>query len=486
MTDRNLSFDPDLWISRCWRRLRFGQFLKSAADWLAIYLLAFGTTVLLVKLAAPALWPDTLWLAIGTIPVVVVAWLSSANHQFSKSDSVALLDSRLEAGGLLMTLSEAPDDEWEAHLPHLEGLWQTSLPQILPVRFARQLAGPTLFFAAVCFVPLRPIEAVVEARPTVAQQAASQLEELLTELDDAEVLEQEEKQQIEDEIRKLVEETRDTPLTHEKWEIVDALQERMRMKVDVSAGKLAQAQDSLGALQSALGGDLLTLSIDSLERLEKNATESLEKLQKAGSFKHAPKELQDLLERLTKNGKFQLPEDAAERAELLEQLGEFLDQESDRLTDLRNKCDGQGGKCGECQPCDEGCTCKAAGDADCICAECKRGQCSSCHSGASGNRPGRGGVSRGRGDADLTWGDEASLEGTRFKESILPPGMMDKPADEVIGLTIAEPTAEPADRVSRNAARTETAAAGEETWDRTVRPRHRTVLRKYFGQKLQD
>ena len=92
----------------------------------------------------------------------------------------------------------------------------------------------------------------------------------------------------------------------------------------------------------------------------------------------------------------------------------------------------------------------------------------------SGNRPGRGGVNRGRGDADMTWGDESDKANTKFKEVVLSKGTLDKPKDEVIGVTANTPDVDVAESAP---------SAGKDTWNRKVRPRHRNAVRKYFDSK---
>ena len=474
--------NAELWIARCWRRLRFGQFLTSAADWLAVYLFVLGSTVLITKLAMPEFWPNVLWLVSGAVPVAFAAWWISGRELFSRTESVALLDNRLEAGGLLMTLCEAPDELWEERLPQLETLWKTSLPQYRPVRFARQMAGPFVFVLAACLVPLREVEAASTLKNTAGEQATSQLQELLTELEKSDVLEEEEKQELEDEIARLVEETRDTPLTHEKWETVDALQERMRMRVETTAAELATAQQALAALKNAADGDFSQLSIESMEMLSKDVLKTLQKMADKGAFDSMPRDLKDQLQRLMKNNKsggFQLPKEPSELSETLDNLNDFLEGESKKLSELRSKC--KGGKCQGCAECEAGCTCSGPTDVACTCPNCPNagGQ-------GTGNMPGSGGISRGRGDADLTWGDESTLENTKFKESVLPPGMLDKPRDEVVGVTIAAPETDVAGSAPRSAARAATAASGDETWKGTVRPRHRSVVKRYFDKRASE
>jgi hypothetical protein len=296
------------------------------------------------------------------------------------------------------------------------------------------------------------------------------------------VLEEEEKQELEDEIARLVEETRDTPLTHEKWETVDALQERMRIRVETTAAELATAQQALAALKNAADGDFSQLSIESMEMLSKDVLETLQKMADKGAFDKMPRELKDQLQRLMKNNKgggLQLPKEPAELSETLDNLNDFLEGESKKLSELRSKC--KGGKCQGCAECEAGCTCSGPTDVACTCPNCPNagGQ-------GTGGMPGSGGISRGRGDADLTWGDESTLENTKFKESVLPPGMLDKPRDEVVGVTIAAPETDVAGSAPRSAARAATAASGDETWKGTVRPRHRSVVKRYFDKRASE
>ena len=85
----------------------------------------------------------------------------------------------------------------------------------------------------------------------------------------------------------------------------------------------------------------------------------------------------------------------------------------------------------------------------------------------------------------MTWGDESDKKGTKFKEVVMPPGSMDKPRDEVIGITKTAPTMEPAESAPRSSRRLVDPASGKETWNRKVRPRHRTVVRRYFDSNSQ-
>ena len=92
-------------------------------------------------------------------------------------------------------------------------------------------------------------------------------------------------------------------------------------------------------------------------------------------------------------------------------------------------------------------------------------------------------LSRGRGDASLNSSGNSDEKNTKFKQVVLPPGFLVEPKDEVIGITPTAPTDELATSAPRNSRRLSDPASGKETWNRKLRPRHRSVVRKYFDSK---
>lgn len=456
----------NVWIDRYVRRVRFGEFLRRAAEAGAAYLLLFGGAVLLVKLAIPRAWPHILWLALGALPVAGLAYWLSHRRRMSRWESVARLDASLNTGGLLMTLSERPDEDWSERLPQFEQMWREALPRFRPKRFASYLAMPLIFAVGACFVPLRQASTATTLRNTVGQQETQELEELLESIEKASAIEEEEKKQLQEEIEKLAEETKETPLTHEKWETVDALRERMKVRLESAALTASKASEAASLLARAGDTDAPELTLERTEQLEKELLEALQKLQQKGAFSGASKDLRQQLQRLMKNGKFQMPKDPGEVQELLDELREHLEKESKKLSELRKKCSScKSGKCeGECE------------------SECEGGLC---QGDKSGNRPGRGGITRGRGDADLTYGDESDKQGVKFKETVLPKGFLDQPKDEVVGIQRTAPNEEAAATAARSAQRLLDPAAGEATWNRKLNPRHRNAVRKYFDSKAE-
>ena len=348
----------DRWVQRYVRRISVGEFLRDAAEWLAGFCFLFGAAVLLVKLRLPNFWPHVLWLVAASVPVTTAAWWMSRRRRFSQRDAVARLDQKLDAGGLLMTISETADAHWAAKLPMLERLWRNALPKLRPVRFTKVLLLPIVFAVASCFVPLRNLDEPV-VKGAVAQQAMQRLEELMQQLEEVEVIQPKEPEsdQLREEMRKLADETKERPLTHEKWETVDALQERLKAKLDRSADVMSHAGETLAALAAALS-DLdktgeMKLSEEQFQQLEKEVQQAMQQLAKSGSFGKLSSALQSKLGAMAKSGKFQLPEDAAEREALLDELREHLEKESQKLAELRELhckkgCTGLD-KCEECQ-----------------------------------------------------------------------------------------------------------------------------------------
>ncbi len=448
----------DQWIDRYMARVRLGEYLHTAAECGAAFLFVFGGAVLVVKMLFPQFWPHVLWGALGTIPALGAAsWLARRNPR-TRAESIARLDQALQTGGLLMTLCEHPDPDWAGRLPQARDRWTAALPRIRPRRFAGFLALPLLFALGACFVPLREGASASTLSSSVAQQSAAELDELLTSLEADSVLEKEEQQQLKEEIEKLAEETTKTPLTHEKWEAVDALRERMKVRLDSAAINADQAQSAAAMLAAAADPDAPELSLERADLLEKSLMSALEKMNRKGAFASASPDLQSKLQRLMKQGK--LPAAAGERQELLDELQDYLEQERNKLSALRKKCSSC--KSGECLSDCEG--------------QCEGAQCTS-------NRPGRGGTSRGRGDADLTWGDESDKAGTKFKEVVLPRGFLDQPKDETVGIERTAPQVEAAESAPRSERRNADPATGRAAWNRQLSPRHRNVVKQYFQSR---
>lgn len=448
-------FDVHRYLTGLRRRLFVGEFLHLAAGWLAGFLVLMGVAVLSVKLFAPQLWPHVLWFSLLTVPLLgTLAW-RAVRRMPADRDVIALLDQRLGVGGLLMTLIERPDGSWQQRLPAAE-MWRSALPQVWPVRFAKGIALPALFAVGAGFVPVRDLPPPAPVA-TAGTDAAQELVEAFELLEQTDAINEETRSSLKQELEQLADEAESQPLTHEKWETVDALRERLRAGLDTTELSVSKGESAVAALAAALAGGE-ALSVERTERLSKELSEALETLRKNGAFNgqagQPSADLSSELQKLLKNGDFQLPSDPAAKKAALDELRQLLESEQKRLAEAREKCQS-----------------------------CLGGQCLSNGQGL-GQIPGSGGINRGRGDAELSFGQESNEQAAKFKETVLPPGYLDRPSDNVLGVTASAPKVDPAAGVeARNAVRNAGPATGKATWDRPLRPRHREVVRSYFGDE---
>jgi hypothetical protein len=445
----------ELWTRKYLFRLQMGQFLQRAADGMAAFLLGFGTLVLVSKLLFPMLWPHVTWLGLGAIPVLILAWQRSRQEAFTLTESVAYLDRKLNAGGLLMTLSEAPDEQWQQQLPQIEARWRNSLPRYRPLRFTKLVGLPFLFCLACGLVPLRE-DSVLEAlnRQTVAEQNVEELKAMMEKLTQEEILKEDERKQFEQELQQLLDIKQD-PLTHAKWETVDALRQKMQLRIDQSVMSVAKAMSAAQTLSRAGDGDGLTP--EQVASLQKQIAEGLQTLSQKSSGKQGENQLGELGE-LVVNGELKLPSDPQARQEMLDKLQELLEQEAKSLCELRSQC--QGGKCKDGKPCD-------GFSLEEMLANCQK--------------PGKGGITRGPADASLNYGHETNDQGVKFKETVLPKGFLDDPKDDIQGITFAPPEENVAEFAPRGAVRESDPSTGKATWNRKLSPRHREVVQQYFS-----
>ncbi len=445
------------WIHRHWRRLQWGQFLGICADRLAATFIGIGCAILLIKLFIPALWPYAPALLLFLAAVPVWSWFSIQKRQFSHEEATALLDQKLSAGGLLMTLSEAPDEEWARRLPQVEELWRNSLPRIRPKRFVSMTAVPCIFALLTCLVPIREFSEVMAKPREVSRETTEELESMLETLEEAEILDEKEKEELKQELEQFIQETKDQPLTHEQWETADSLRQQMQLSWQKNERSLESASAAIEELLSEMANQG-ELSAEQLEQLESALGENLSSLASKACNGECPgmsESLKKALENAAKSGKLGLPEDGAAREKMLNELKEHLKSESERLAKQRSECKG---------------LCQGDGNG--------QGDCQ-----GEGNKPGKGGISRGRGDAAMVWGEESDLSNTKFKEVVLPPGTLEDPSDEVQGITYREPEVKPADSAARNPLRDSDPAAGKATWNRKLSPKHRDVVRKFFNSE---
>lgn len=98
--------------------------------------------------------------------------------------------------------------------------------------------------------------------------------------------------------------------------------------------------------------------------------------------------------------------------------------------------------------------------------------------------PGRGGISRGRADAAMTWKDPASEQGARFQEQMLPTDNLEALTNsDLVGVSLGAPEVTEADAATSSNALANTAAGGGSASKQTILPRHRAAVQQYFKRE---
>ncbi|MEO1997318.1 MAG: hypothetical protein ABGZ17_18780, partial [Planctomycetaceae bacterium] len=265
----------DLWIRRHVRRLEFGRYLGNVSEFLGCFFLGFGMLVLISKLLQPQWWPHILWVALCSIPVALLAGLSTRRRRFTPADSVVFLDNRLRAGGLLMTLHETDDQQWDEYVPQADRQWRAALPRIRPLRFLRLVGVPLVFATGCCLVPLRAAPELPQLKNTVSSNATAELKDLLELVAKQRLLDEQHIEQLRHEIDALVRQTAHRPLTHENWETVDALREKLGLQLDSAARRVQQGRDAAQAAFELADASPQTLDPERLAEWEAAISEAL-------------------------------------------------------------------------------------------------------------------------------------------------------------------------------------------------------------------
>lgn len=99
--------------------------------------------------------------------------------------------------------------------------------------------------------------------------------------------------------------------------------------------------------------------------------------------------------------------------------------------------------------------------------------------------PGRGGVSRGRGDAELNFSDETAGRTDQFEAKQLPDAaVLDTEATAIVGVGTTTPKTEPR---AEGAGLVETqSSTGKSAWKRRLAPHHREAVQGFFGGKKEN
>jgi hypothetical protein len=391
--------------------------------------------------AAPYLrW---VWLAplATALPVIVI----SVVRAYRPADVIAVADWLTGGHGLLLAVMETNDPAW-SDSAIVRRASDFRLPRLRPWRRLRLVPAAAAFLIAALWLPQR---APRPQNAALADEIASGLTTTVAELKQQNLITPADEKALEEEIER-IRRGADKRVDASSWEAADALKEKLAADVAEKQNALQWAQDSLARFQAAARSG--TPGDPKIAAASAELTKALERLAQSGMLAGAP----DTLRELMKGGR--LPTDPKALSELAAAVSKYLSETNGRFA-AAGKLGKEFGRFDPAEfPLDHS-QVSQDGDGD----------------------PGRGGVNRGRGDAELTWGKETALF-DRFKAQPLPPGAA-RSADDWSPLVEmpGAPQANPAAGASA-AARQYAATAGQTAWRRTLAPRHQSAVKKYFAK----
>lgn len=454
--------------SRIWAVLTVRQSIWCAAAWF----FALGVTVLAVRMLTH--WPTHYLVAAvgGIVPIILVVAARIWKGRPNQNQLRAYIDHHNEAGGMVVAEASADMESWEEEMPRLEipeFRWRSRRPMTVFV-------CASVFLAIAFLIPEKHLGYVAKNKLEVGH-LIDEISEEIGVLEEEEILEEEKATDLQEQLNKLEKEaTAQDPA--KTWEALDNLKD---VNSDLAEQAIEEAIKKLESLKQteALAGalgmmpeaneDVLTKGIQDLAAML-NAAKLEEGLMKgkidddllkaAKEGKLGAEQLRKLLEAI-KNNKQKLGECAAKLASM-------------KLIDP-NKL-GQCNKAGNCpNP-------KALADflakmcnGDSDCAAIAKLFC---------RNPG---ISRGRGDAPMTWQDPSSFDGTANKDQMLPTGSLESLKDSQFienRRSVPEVTGHE-ERAGKGALYSAKAGGGSAQVQQLL-PRHKGAVKRFFERQREE
>jgi hypothetical protein len=449
------------------RDLFFIVFIKHALKYSTLWCFAWGTIALVLRATTSISGKPLLWGAAGLALAMLLAARKARRERPARREVEAILDARNQFGGLLMTRADATIGAWESRLssparPRLR--WKNNQAVAL-------ICCAALFVAISLLIPVRWAGRNAARALNVGAQAES-LAAQIEALRESRMIEEAKAEELDQKLDQLVKEaSAEEPA--KTWEALDHLAEDLE-KTTKDAVEKAQAEQARAQQAEALS-EALQAGGGQLD--EKTMTEAMQTL--SSMMQNAMKENEALARELSKETQEALKSGALKPEHLSEISKAMSKNQSARAQNLSKLA-----KSGAINP-------------------------NALKNGAKGNRPngsdlakflkensqqmsvadmvgqycenpGRGGVSRGRADAEMTWTDGADEKNAKFKEELLPPSaVVGLDESELVGLSTAAPTADKT-AIAAHGSLNKSATGGGSAYTQSLLPRHKGAVKRYF------
>jgi hypothetical protein len=434
-------------------RLAIGVFLDYWPRWAAASLLLAGIVALTCRLWFPGVELPLLWIA----PIIagIPALIQSARHFYRPDHIAAIADSLGGGQGTLLALLETQDPAW-TEFCEIKKFSTFPFPRFQVWRRFAMLVPAAAFLVIALMLPQRIPAA---AKTALANDIAAELKIKLEALKKQDMIAPSEEKELQAEIERIRKDSLER-VDASTWEASDSMREKFAAKIAEKQDAVKWAADVLsrfsktGESGSANAGASGSANSD-VKTGELGA--AIDKLAHTGMLANAPEELQKLLggKDAIAGGKCQLPKDAQSLKKLAASFKNYLGDQGKKFSDIAQRTGASRFDPSEYPPFNYDRD-RPEGDGD----------------------PGTGGLSRGRADADLTWGRE-SRGFDIFKTQSLPPGSYRSPDEWVpFGNMPGAPKTSP--ELSGASSGMQYAGVAQSAWRRSLAPRHYSAVKKYF------
>jgi hypothetical protein len=445
------------------RKMALLLMLRGAVRWMTVWFFVWGVVVLAARISGMLrLEPLLIGLA-GAVPLALLAAVMERRKVAAFAQVRAAYDGLNQCGGVVMAEETAEMSAWQANLP------QPSSPA-LRWRSGRSLGflGLSLLFVGVTLCLPERFTTLAATRPLEIGKLVGELRAEVETLKQEKILEANKAEDLQKQLARLKEQSSAVD-PNKTWEALDHIKEgnsdMSRQAAEEALSKttsLTEAETLAAALQQAsesgMGQDTATRAAQDLAGMLKAA-----KLEDGLLNGAIPPELLSQLNGLNK-------EDLEKLLNAIEFSKSSLGKTLTNLANLKlidakflSQCKNAG-------------QCKNPGALADFLSTCTNSCNSFCELTLSYCR---GGVNRGRGDAPMTWKDESSSDGAKFKEHALPPSSQTSDS-QFVGVSRTAPELSGETVTAEHGALAGAQSSGGAANSQVVLPRHKQTVQRFF------
>lgn len=439
--------------------------VRNAVQWLTLWFFVWGVVVLAVRIAGVS---NTEWLGLGllvVVPIFVFAILRARQQMPQFSKLRASYDRVNAFGGVVMSEEVADMSAWQVQLPAATAprlLWRSG-------RAMRLLGVAALFAVTALLLPER-LTSFASQRPLEIGPIVEQLQAEVQTLAEEQLLESNKANELEQQLAAMKKDSSGLD-PGKTWEALDHMKSA---NADLAKQAAEEALNKTAELTQAQ--TLATAMQEAAEAGMSQATAMQAAQTLAGMIKAAK------LEEGLLNG--EIP------PELLSDLSGLNQEQMKKLMSaLQFNKDALGktiGKLAALKMIDPAALGKCASAGQCKNPGALADFLSSCTNGGAASELMlfycRGGVNRGRGDAEMTWKDESSADGAKFKEESLPTSAHLSDA-QFVGVSRAAPELSEPGLQAGQGALDNAVASGGSAHSQTILPEHKQAVQRFFKRE---